>query len=206
MAVTKDQPIAGAPRETRLTLGRLLYERRKELGYGDSRPRFYNATGINKRYADDLENGRRDNFGETWLEKAARGYAVTLESILDVAWGRADALTPVVSANPADAYAAPATGPAGLPSGEERSLRRYIAEIVQRLADLAAPAEHHPAGIRPQDATGKQLFPREGEESDAAYWDQLTADLWPLGERIWMVAEVQRQSDLRKRKDRERAS
>ena len=62
MAVARNQPIKDAPRESRVRLGQLLFRRRGELGFGDSRPRFHRATGVNKRYADDLENARRSNF------------------------------------------------------------------------------------------------------------------------------------------------
>ena len=63
----------------------LLFRRRGELGFGDSRPRFPLVTCVNKRYQDDLENARRSNFDQPSSSTPPR-------DAVAVAWGEADAL------------------------------------------------------------------------------------------------------------------
>ena len=187
MAVTRNQPIAKAPRESRIRLGELLFRRREELGFGDSRPRFYRATGVNRRYADDLENARRSNFDEPFLRMAARGYAVAYESVIDVAWGKADKLTPdAPSALPAGRDRL-ADGPDGWQPPVADKARRdadapYAAPILTRLVKLAD------AGVI--DPTGEQVFP--GAPADAKAWDSDVGRRLPPPDRAWFIAIVHR--------------
>lgn len=183
MAVTRNQPIAKAPRESRVRLGELLFRRREELGYGDSRPRFFRATGVNKRYADDVENARRSNFDEPFLRMAARGYAVTYESVIDVAWGKADKLTP---AGPGGLPAPPAAGPDGWNPPIADKARRdadapYAMEIMERLLALADDGVIDPSGV--------QVFPSAPD--DAKAWDGIGSRL-PVRDRVWFIADLRR--------------
>ena len=186
MAVTRNQPIKGAPRESRVRLGQQLFRRRGELGFGDSRPRFNRATGVNKRYSDDLENARRDNFTWLALRHAAEGYAVTYESLVDVAWGKRDELTPAGPAAPA-ALPAPGEPPGWMAADEDRTEanRPYADRIRGRLDMLAAQGVPAPSGAR--------LFP--DSPADARDWDKY--DDWEIPDRVWFIADLQRRADAR---------
>jgi len=181
VAVTTNQPIAKAPRESRVRLGQLLFRRREELGFGDSRPRFYRATGVNRRYADDLENARRSNFDEPFLRMAARGYAVAYQSVIDVAWGKADKLTPADDKTPA-------AGP--LPAAPMDDAVRTAADrpYADRIwAELRAWAAK---GVT--DPSGAQLFGAGTQDAEA--WDG-TAGRMDEGDRVWHIADLQRFGD-----------
>jgi hypothetical protein len=175
VAVTRNQPIKDAPRESRVRLGEQLFRRRGELGFGDSRPRFHDATGVNKRYADDLENARRSNFDEPWLRMAARGYGVTYESLIGVAWGEADALAPVPAAPSPDEDTPP------MPPERAATTQPWFDEINERRIALAAQGVTNPAGA--------QMF--GAGTADARAWDD--HGYWPVATRVWFIAEVRRQ-------------
>ena len=180
VAVTRNQPILKAPAESRARLGQLLFRRREELGFGGSRPRFYKATGVNKRYADDIENARRSNFDEPFLRHAARGYAVTYQSLIDVAWGKADELTR--DGNPAAAGPPSISSPFADPA-RAASDRPWHDEINERRVALAARGITSP--------TGTQMFP--GSPDDAKLWDGIGARL-DIGDRVWFIADLRRRA------------
>jgi hypothetical protein len=109
----KNQPLKGLPLAQRQQLGYLLAIRRGELGYGD-RERFRRERTVDGkpgwRTFTDLEMAYRDTQTASTIAMAARAYEVTYESVVAVARGEADALTPLGSRPapppPADSFSA----------------------------------------------------------------------------------------------------
>ena len=170
-----------APPEAWQRLGHLLEGRRRELGH-TWRTTFENESGINRRLAADIETAARErinHFTPGTFQLIAKGYQVTEESMTAVLLGDADELTPRPEAADDSLPAAPIADP-----GREAAVRPYADRIWQRLLAL-----------RGGDTTpGGQLFP--GSRADASAWDG-TAGRMDLGDRVWLVADLQRRADSR---------
>ena len=175
-----------APPERWQLLGRLLEDRRKELGYTyrsrRSGPSFEADSGVNKRMAADFEKAAKDrinHFMPGTLHIIALGYRVTEKSVRAVLRGEADHLT----------AAAPAPGP--LPAapmddaGRTAADRPYADRIWADLRAWAAKGVTSPSGA--------QLF---GPGQDAEAWDG-TAGRMDDGDRVWHIADLQRREDGR---------
>ena len=165
MPAARRRTDATAPPERWQLLGRLLEDRRKELGYTYRQPAFERDSGVNRRMAADIEKAAKDRinrFMPGTLHVIARGYQVTEKSMRAVLRGDADALTPVTGA----------LSPAA---------RRHYREINERRFTLAAQ------GIL--DPDGAQMFP--GAPDDAQAWDGIGARL-PIGERVQFIADLRR--------------
>ena len=106
---------------------------------------------------------------------AAEGYGVTYESLIAVAWGRADALIPVRAEPPPDEATPPLT-PRQVAAGQP-----WYDEINETRVALAARGITNP--------TGAQMFP--GDPDDARAWDD--HDYWSVKDRVHYIAEVRRQ-------------
>lgn len=182
-----------APYERWVLLGKLLAGRRQVLGYTYRAPGFERERGINRRLAADLETaaGKRVNhFTEGSLRLAAHGYQVTYESMMAVLRGAADTLTP------APAEAAPSEKPAVMgsldlppsPFGDLRDVadRPYAEAIWKRFLDLPR---------RVTEPSGGQLFPDDPD--DAKAWDDFPGSALPVGDRVWLIADLRRRADGR---------
>ena len=199
MAPSRRQPIKDAPRDSRERLGMLLLARRQDdLGYR-GRPGFEKATGINRRMSSDIEMARRDNFDINTLRDIAAAYRVTYESLLAVAYGDADELTPAVSANAPPAAAGTVPPPRILPPAPPSGLIRdeavypYAIPLWMRILDLVDQGVTDPDGAR------LGLGP-----DDAKVWDGTRG--MSLADRAWTVGEVQRRRDARNADGRAGAS
>ena len=183
------RPIEHAPIEGRRLLGELLQQRRAELGY-THRPRFTTdrlpptpSGNPNTRLVADIEEAYRDNFPPGRLRQIAHAYLVTYESLVAVAHMKARALEP----EPGPEAAVDGLPPAPIDdSARESAVRPYADRIWRRLLD-----------IRGGDHTaGAQLFPRS--PADAKAWDG-TYGRMDLGDRVWLVADLQHRDGNRNR-------
>lgn len=178
MPANRRRTDATAPPERWQLLGRLLENRRKELGYTYIHPRFDADSDVNRRMASDIEKAAKDRinrFMPGTLHVIARGYRVTEESMRAVLTGEADALTP----------AAPPPDEAMPPMSPQRAAadRRWYDKITERRVELAA------AGIT--NPTGEQMFP--DAPGDAKTWDGI-GDRWSVADRVWFIADLRRQA------------
>ena len=171
-------------------LGELLTDRRTDLGYTYRVP-FDKASGVNQRMQADIEKAakdRIDHFTDGSLRKIARGYQVTLASMLAVLRGDADQLEP---AAPAAVRSLPVPDvmsgdPPGWAPGRIADDRPWFNEINERRVELAARGIAYPSGA---DMFG------EGTE-DAQVWDGPGARL-PVGDRVWLIADMRRRAAAR---------
>ena len=139
-----------APPERWQLLGRLLEERRKELGYTyrsrRSGPSFEADSGINKRMAADIEKAAKDRinrFMPGTLHIVARGYRVTEASVRAVLRGEADELTPAPPA-----AACPCLPLTARPAGR-LSASRLTAATTTRSTSAASPSPPRAFSTRP---------------------------------------------------------
>jgi transcriptional regulator with XRE-family HTH domain len=161
-------------------LGQLLMWRRAALGHS-YRPAFLEEQDVNGRMVSDIERGRRDTYTGPTLEDLADAYAVTYDSMLAVAWGRADELTPAPDPGRLDADRPPFTDPDRIEAN-----RPWRDEIKGRLDLLRARGTPEPSG--------RQLFPDAPD--DARAWDGIGARL-DIGDRVWFIADLRRRADGR---------
>lgn len=182
----KRKPLMNAEKERLGLLGELLEARRGELGFTD-RTDFARAhPGLTWRTYTDIENGYRQNSTIATLGKVAKSYEVTYDSMLDVAYARADKLE--VTGRPAAApdaleRARPPGSPGTWISSETiaRADRMYMPAIRERLDALAA------RGIT--DPDGQELFPDDEGLGGAYDADRLSgADVYAA---VWTAALVQ---------------
>lgn len=184
------QPLVGAAPGRLRELGRLLMWRRAALGHS-YRPAFLAEQDVNGRMVSDIERGRRDNYTGPTLEDLAAAYAVTYDSILAVARGKADELTPVPvsrATGPARRTRARHDDPAGVPPapfddpGREQADYPYAVPIWKQFVDMAGE------GIA---VSGERLFPDSPD--DAKAWDG-TAGRMDVGDRVWFIADLRRRA------------
>jgi hypothetical protein len=168
------RPVVRAPEAAWQRLGELLQLRRAELGY-KRRPAFTREHGINIRLVTDIENAYRPNtFLTPTLREIAQAYEVTYDSLIAVLGGKAAALAPAV---PPDEDTPPMT------PERAAATRPWFDEINERRVALAARGVTNPSGA--------QMFP--DAPADAKAWDGI-GDRWSVGDRVWFIAEVRRQS------------
>jgi len=189
-------PIEGAPAEGRELLGALLAQRRKELGYthwpafARDRLPLTPQGNPNTRLLADIEKAYRKRFPEPTLRQLAQAYRVDYQSVIDVAHLRASALVPQRPAAPAGEVpprpAAPGDAPPFFPARSERD-RPWFDEINERRFALAA------LGVI--DPTGAQMFPADPEAARA--WDSIAVYGIPVGDRVWIVADLRRRAAAR---------
>lgn len=157
-------------------LGQLLMWRRAALGHS-YRPAFLEEQDVNGRMVSDIERGRRDTYTGPTLEDLADAYAVTYDSMLAVAWGRADELTPA----PGDPAELPGWTPPIADPVRRDAARPYADQIEGRLSLLRARGVAEPSG--------RQLFPDAPD--DAKAWDGIGTRL-PVRDRVWFIADLRR--------------
>lgn len=156
-------------------LGQLLMWRRAALGHS-YRPAFLEEQDVNGRMVSDIERGRRDTYTGPTLEDLADAYAVTYDSMLAVAWGRADELTP--AADPAEP---PDWTPPTDNMPRDAANRSYFDQIQGRLDLLKARGVARPSG--------RQLFPDAPD--DAKTWDGI-GDRIDIDDKAWIIADLRR--------------
>ena len=184
MPANRRRSDATAPPERWQLLGRLLEDRRKELGYtyrfsSGPGPSFERDSGVNRRMAADIEKAAKDRinrFMPGTLHIIARGYRVTEESVRAVLRGEAGELTPV----PPPDEDTPPMSPERAAAGQS-----WYDEINERRVALAARRIMNP--------TGAQMF--GAGTADAKAWDDHAH--WSVADRVWFIAEVRRQVDGR---------
>jgi hypothetical protein len=161
-------------------LGELLQRRREELGY-DHRPAFSEERDINIRRVADIERNYRPNtYPIGALAKIARAYAVTYESVTAILRGEAGELAPEAPAASPGPAPGPGWPPPPLGAARVAAAAPYTGPIWERIAALAA------RGVT--DPSGADVFPASSRHARA--WDA-TAEWWPAGDRVWMVADLQ---------------
>ncbi len=183
----KRKPLMNAPEERRQLLGRLLEERRGELGFTDRTDFARARPGLTWRTYTDLENGYRENSTIATLGKIAKAYGVTYDSMIDVAHGRADKLETIGSGRPAGApdpleHARPQGMPGSWisPATIADADRKYMPAIRERLDALAG------RGIT--DPDGEELFPGDPGLAGAYEADRMSgSDVYAAA---WMAALV----------------
>lgn len=195
-----------APKEAWERLGRLLRDRRYDLGYPNRR-HFEKARKISYRRLLEIENASRpepSSWGPETLKDIARIYEVEYKSVIAVLREQADDLTPAapLSAGPYAAPAAPGL-PSAPPSGllREDADRPYATPVWEALLHLADRGVLDPDGGQLVAAVAELI--RLGvlpagtvplSEKDAQAWDS-TAGAMVRSDRVWLV------SDLRRRRE-----
>ena len=162
-------------------LGRLLEERRKELGYTYRVPGFERDSGVNRRMAADIEKAAKDRinrFMPGTLHVIARGYRVTEESVRAVLRGEAGELTPV-PAGPRTLP--PAEPPPFADKARVEANRPFFDVINERRVELAFRGVAYPSGA--------EMFGEGTEEAEA--WDGRLAHL-PVSDRVHVIADTRR--------------
>jgi len=176
------RPAIRAGKERWSLLGKLLQDRRADLGYR-YRTVFAPERGINVRIVTDIENSYRPNtFLTPTLREIAQAYQVTYDSLIAVLAETADELTP--EEPPAPPRAAPPADAGWLPPLPDAAIaaaRPYADRIQDRLLELALD------GVA--DPDGGQVFGKG--TPDARTWDAI-AERWPLRQRVWMMADLHR--------------
>jgi hypothetical protein len=165
-----------APPDRWRRLGKLLEDRRKELGYTyryrSSGPSFERDSNVNRRMLADFEKAAKDRINRFMpgsLHIIARGYRVTEESVRAVLRGEADELVPTPASPPFDDPV------------REAADRPFFDEINERRVKLALEGISSP--------TGAQMF---GESTDDAQaWDGIGTRL-DAGARMWFIADLRR--------------
>ncbi len=169
-------------------LGELLTDRRKDLGYTYRVP-FDKASGVNQRMQADIEKAaktRIDHFTDGTLRKIARGYQVTLASMLAVLAGDADQLEPAAPAAVLPLPAPASADPSGWAPGRIASDRPFFDPVNKRRIELAYRGIAYPAGA--------EMF--GAGTDDAQAWDGDLAPL-PIDDRVWAIADMRRRAAAR---------
>jgi hypothetical protein len=167
----------GAKPDRARLLGELLRLRRAAIGYRHV-PAFVRDRDINTRMVGDIEHGRRDTYTlPTLKDDIAPAYEVTYESMMAVVWSDAGELAPAAAVPPPDEDTPPMT------PERAAATRPWFDEINERRVALAARGVTNPSGA--------QMFP--DAPADAKAWDGI-GDRWSVGDRVWFIAEVRRQS------------
>lgn len=183
-APRKIKPAEQATQEARRLLGRLLEQRRGQLGF-TYRSDMEKATGLHWRMITDLENATRANFSEAMLGKAATAYQVTSDSVLAVLRGEAGRLETLDAATPAPSLPPPVTQDfPWTPDGRFLSAAELADAAPEATVFLAAVGRAQELGLNPDDLDGAELFPDDPRRALA--WD--TVSQWPWQYGIWMAA------------------
>jgi hypothetical protein len=187
----KPRPLDEAPPYGRRVLGAQLRQRRMELGY-THRPAFARdklpltpSGNLNTRLLADIEEAYRADFPAARLRQLADAYQVDYQSLVDVAYRSAEALT-AASPAPPPAVPPPAAVPDLTPPMDPvraASDRPWFDEINERRVALAARGVTAPAGA--------QMFPDRPD--DAKAWDGIGARL-DIGARVWFIADLRRRA------------
>jgi transcriptional regulator with XRE-family HTH domain len=167
-------------------LGELLRLRRAALGSRHV-PAFIRArdVSLNTRMVGDIEHGRRDTYTHPTLQDIAAAYEVTYDSLVAVAAGEADELTPAEAGQLSVARILPAeNAPMDDPAREEAD-RPYFVPVLEKIVRLLDD------GIA--DPSGEQLGL---SPADAKIWDGSHGAM-SQSDRAWLVADMQRRRDAR---------
>lgn len=176
----KRKPLTGVAKERRERLGRLLEQRRGELGFTDRTDFARARPGLTWRTYTDLENGYRENSTIATLGKVAAAYGVTYDSMLAVAHGESDCLEPAPGTGPRP-VPAPAVTAQAVPVPEElrEAAQPYADEIQARL--LAAAAR-----TGTEDPPGDEVFGPGSWEAQS--WDLFRRQFPSTLRRLWIIA------------------